>query len=163
MISTLIFKEKAYQLEEIIIIDNGKGHNTVKKRKAPKTAFKKGVVNNPTGRPKKACLELQVAKEINKDWVNSKIASMLRRPMAELVEIAKDVDYESIDCLFAKIIVIGWKTGSHSHLTFLLDRLIGKVKDQVDISMPEPYIVESVGGDKRIECGMKTLEAEIIT
>jgi hypothetical protein len=86
--------------------------------------------------------------------------------MSEIILIAKDIDYESIDCLFAKIIHVGWSTGSHSHMTFLLDRLIGKVKDEVDISLPEPYVVESADGSRKIECGMiatgKTIDAELV-
>jgi signal recognition particle subunit SEC65 len=124
--------------------------------------FVKGKVTNPKGRPR-IPKEIAVVKVMSKQMVETAISLMLNKKVTELEAILKDKSRPTLDHFIGRIIMKGIVEGDHQRLEFLFQRVIGRVKDQIDISMPEPYIVESVGGDKRIECGMKTLEAEIIT
>lgn len=115
--------------------------------------FLPGVVTNVKGRPKQS-IELEVMKELSRDFVEIKIIEFLRKSFFELTEILQDYEKESIDHMLAAIILAGIRHGSYAHLNFLFDRVIGQVQKKVEPKVPKPFIIEGLNGE-RIELGMK--------
>ena len=120
-------------------------------------AFKKGENNNPKGRPRIPD-EILFARSLNKSFVEVKITELLRKSVKELEQLLKDKDKESIDHFIGRIILIGIVKGDPTRLNFLFDRVIGRVTEKIDVKVPKPFLIESLDGDKTVECGMKLEE-----
>lgn len=118
--------------------------------------FKKGQSGNPKGRQKKPP-EIAFAQKLSREFVQLRLTHFLRLPLDELQDVLKDKKRESVDHFIARIIVMGIIKGDHIRLNFMFDRLIGKVTEKVEISKPEPFIIEGVNGE-RIEMGVKDLK-----
>jgi hypothetical protein len=118
--------------------------------------FKKGQVSNPNGRAKKPP-EVAFAQKLSREFVQLRLTHFLRMPLDQLKKTLEDETNESVDHFIARIIVMGIIKGDHIRLNFMFDRLIGKVTEKVEISKPEPFIIEGVNGE-RIEMGVKDLK-----
>ena len=107
----------------------------------------------PPGR-KPAPPELLIAKKINKEFVQGKLTEMLRKPFGDLKNLLQDNDHlETIDIWLAKIIVMGITQGDHVRLNFMFDRLIGKVTEVKEVKVSQPFMIESLDGNKTITLG----------
>jgi hypothetical protein len=76
---------------------------------------------------------------LTKDKVKSTFSRMALKPMTEIEEIVKlkndkDRGRPALEVMVAAIIGKAVQQGDHMRLQFLLDRTIGKVKDEIDIS-----------------------------
>lgn len=79
---------------------------------------------------------------------------MLRKPFGDLKDILQDNDHlETIDIWLAKIIVMGITQGDHVRLNFMFDRLIGKVTEVKEVKVSQPFMIESLDGNKTITLG----------
>ena len=115
--------------------------------------FKKGQSGNPKGRKKKPD-EVAFAQKLSKEFVQLRLTHFLRMPLDELEATLKDKTKESIDHFICRIIVMGIIKGDHIRLNFMFDRLIGKVKEHVEHTIPEPFIIEGFKGEK-VTLGIK--------
>ena len=113
--------------------------------------FKKGNKRGP-GRPKMP-VELIMMKQLSKDGVKTLLNKFLDWPLSELQAYLKDNSNPVLEYYIAKLLYNGIVTGDVKALSFLFDRLIGKVVDKVEISKPKPTIIELIGGDKKIILG----------
>jgi hypothetical protein len=136
-------------INETLLYDNKdvkKDNKKTSKKKSTSTK-KKGPLTVKTSP------ELKLAKKINKEFVREKLTSMLRKPMFELAEIAKDDLASGMDAWLAKIITIGVQHGDHARLNFMFDRIIGKVTEVKEIQIAKPFMIESHDGSKTITLG----------
>jgi hypothetical protein len=66
----------------------------------------------------------------------------------EIEAYIKQPDVSSIFGIVGQIIIAAHKGADHTRLTMLLDRLIGKVTDKIQHSLPKPAIIEKLDGTK---------------
>jgi hypothetical protein len=79
--------------------------------------------------------DLKQARAYSKAEVQASLSRFLRMNIDELKAAVLDPRRPVIDHLVGSICVKGIKHGDHARLNFLLDRLIGKVKDEDDATL----------------------------
>ena len=95
--------------------------------------YKKGQTGNPNGRPR-VPEEVVAARKWDKKQVEQTLEKFLDWPLKDLAEHLNDKAIPVIEALIGKILIEGIKKGDHTRMDFLLNRLIGKVKDDVNIT-----------------------------
>ena len=125
------------------------------KKKVVGRPFKKGKPGGP-GRPPLAP-ELKGIPKLTKEQVEACIAKYQWMSLDELEVALKDPKRSMLEHMVMSIIHKAVKHGDQNRLEFLFNRTIGKVKDQVEVSLPEPTFVKRLNGEV-IELG-----AEMIT
>ena len=73
-----------------------------------------------------------------------RLAKMTR---AELRKIVEDPESNMLDIMIASIMAKAAAEGDPNRLGMLLDRAIGRVKEQVQIDMPMPTIIRRPNGE----------------
>lgn len=120
--------------------------------------FKPGQSGNPNGRPKIPS-DIRELRKINQSSVEVLLNKYLHMKFPELKQMIEAQDAEASDMLVATVIYKGITKGDHYRLNFLLDRLIGKVTDKVEVKLPVPTIIERPNG-MRVELGAKLEDEE---
>jgi hypothetical protein len=110
----------------------------------PKKLFEKGNPGGP-GRPKKDPLVKKAAK-MTRNEVEECLVRYLRHSVSELKELIKNDKLTTIEMLVARIIYQGIRTGDQQKLNFLLERIVGKVKDQIEHNIIRPTVIERLDG-----------------
>lgn len=129
---------------------NTKGNHSQLKK------WKKGQSGNPEGR-KKLPDDLQEAKnKYPKHVIQAMLAQCLDKKVVELEEILKDKNNKVIDHLVGRIALFGILKGDPQRFEFILSRMIGKVTEEQEIKIIEPFIIESYDKKKKVTCGVKT-------
>ena len=117
-----------------------------KKGKAPNcgkdTRIKKGEVRNPLGggahNP-----EIKKLRNLTRAQVVEVGSLVLEKNMPELKRIWHSKTESSLKCWFAGVAYMAVTTGNSTHYNALLDRVIGKVKDEIkleaDVKVREKY------------------------
>jgi hypothetical protein len=98
----------------------------------PSTMFKKGQASNPNSGRKPTSPEMKEARKINRAIFEEVLNKYLYVPVYELEEFLIDKNNLSLDSLVVSILNEAIKKGDQVRLNFVLDRLLGKVKDVVD-------------------------------
>ncbi len=98
----------------------------------PNTMFKKGQASNPNSGRKPTSPEMKEARKINRAIFEEVLNKYLYVPVYELEEFLIDKNNLSLDSLVVSILNEAIKKGDQVRLNFVLDRLLGKVKDVVD-------------------------------
>jgi hypothetical protein len=88
--------------------------------------FKKGQSGNPRGKPKQL---------LTKADVETLFQKFAKKTKFELQEVIDDPKATMIEIMVASVMVRTVKDGDASRLQFLLDRAVGKVKDEIDLGM----------------------------
>lgn len=109
-------------------------------------AFKPGQSGNPSGRPKnppelKDCTPLDIKLLIWKLW-------KLKRD--ELHAFIQDPNTTAGQLHVAAVLAKGIKEGDQQRLDYLLNRLVGKVKEEVEITQTKPFIVRHLNGSQTV-------------
>lgn len=73
--------------------------------------------------------DLRQARKINKTEVERVLNKYLSAPFGELQAQLKDPNNSTLEVLVMSVLITAIKRGDHDRLNFVLDRLIGKVKD----------------------------------
>lgn len=114
--------------------------------KKPANAFPVGnKLSN--GRPKKDPLIKKAAK-FTRTSIEALLTQFLYLNMDELNAVIEDAKRPTIDHFVAKILQIGIKTGDQQKLNFLLERIIGKVRDQIEHTVVRPTIIRRLDGSE---------------
>ena len=117
--------------------------------------WKKGQSGNPSG-SKKLPEDLKEAKsKYSKQVIKALLAQCLDKKVTELEEILKDKNNKVIDHLIGRIALLGIVKGDQARLSFILDRMIGKVTEEQEVKIIEPFIIESFDKKKKVTCGVK--------
>lgn len=90
--------------------------------------FEKGIGGNPRG---SSALSREVgnARKLNQVMVTEILNRFVTMSLEDVVAFAQNKTNPAMEVLVASILVHGIKNGDQNRLTFLLDRLIGKVKE----------------------------------
>ena len=112
-------------------------YGRVKKGKSlnPKTQFKKGQKPPPTSGRKPTSPEMKAARQINRAVIEEILNHYCYMSVIELANVIKDTSRETIDVLVARILFEAIKKGDQVRLAFVLDRLLGKPKESVDLNV----------------------------
>lgn len=84
--------------------------------------------------------------------------------MIKLQELLQDKTRTVLEHAIGRIFLVAIKEGDYRRLDAMLDRLIGKVKEQVEVSVPKPYIVENIETNQAVLLGSKapTIEGVVV-
>lgn len=123
-----------------------------------KTQFKKGQGSaNPFGRPLLP-KELKEAKKLNRAGMELAFNLHISSTQEALEEFVKDKSNKVLDLIIASMLLKAIKEGDHYRLNFLLDRLIGKVKDEVEVIGAKPTIIQLLNNKGQIILGSENDE-----
>ena len=120
---------------------------------------------NPNPKPGKVFVKGQVANPLgagahNKDV--KAIKSLTREQLAEigshivmgnvekLREIIRDQESSALKVLICSAIIKGIQSGNFMVMDAILNRVVGKVKDELEVKLPRPTIIEHLNGDKTV-------------
>jgi hypothetical protein len=117
----------------------------------PATRWKPGQSGNPKGRDPGVIL--------SKDEIRRVFTKYLQMPKEELEKVIKDKKAPTLDHMIASSIQSCIEAGEFHKLDGLLSRIIGKVKEELEVSTPKPYVIETTNGN-HIEMGAQIIEAE---
>lgn len=112
-------------------------------------AFKKGQSGNPGGRVKLP-EDVKEARKLNQAEAVRLLNKFNTWTIKELSNFCKDENSTALELMVARIILKGIKDGTPTNLNFVFDRLIGKVKDQVEHSFPKPTVIKTLDGGQII-------------
>src|SRR4051794_6724754 len=109
--------------------------------------FKPGKSGNPGGRPK---LDPDVKKlrELTKEQFKELATILLHGTQEDLQHLLDKPDTSMLTQWLARVAMVGSERGDYSTLDNLLNRLIGKVKDEVEVSLPKPTIIKRFNGEE---------------
>ena len=108
--------------------------------------------------------ELKKARKLTKTKAAALFEIFMHKSVTELDKICKDPKTTVLEAMIARVAQQAIRDGDQRRLDFMLDRTIGKVKEQLEVKLPKPMIVENLEGPKTL-LGAKegdTLDAEVL-
>lgn len=119
-------------------------------RRPPKEhQFCVGKSGNPGGRPKTPDDVLKARKLTRLEFERT-ANRMLFYSKAELKAALDRPECSMVEAIVGSLIVKAVQAGDPVRLTMLLDRLIGKVKDEVEVAVPHPVVIRRLNGEELI-------------
>lgn len=109
--------------------------------------FQKGQVANPGGR-RKLPDDIKEARKVTQDELERSINRAVFSTRAELAALVKDPGTRMLDVMVASIVAQASQKGDQQRLDFLLNRMIGKVKDRIEVKPQEPFIITRASGEQ---------------
>lgn len=107
--------------------------------------FEAGNPGGP-GRPK-IPEDLKMARRLNKLELEKLLNKFLFMTPDEMTQRIQSSDVTAIEAMIGSIIIKAVKDGDQQRLNFILERLIGKVKDQIDLTVVKPFIIKRPNGE----------------
>lgn len=129
-----------------------------RERMSKKTQFKPGISGNPNGRPRLP-EELKAARKLTRVQLEILINRYLSMSAAEMMVVAEDPCTPVLDLMIASIIKRAVVNGDQLRLDFILNRIVGKVIDNVEISYPKPTVIKRRDGSE-VELGSELEKLE---
>ena len=108
-----------------------------------------GVSPNPSGRTPTP-QALKDAKRLNKTNFEEIINKYLWAPLADLEAAVEDKQLATIESWMVAIMLKGRTTGDWGGYEWIAQRLLGKVKDQLEVTQPKPFIVKHTDGTQTV-------------
>ena len=115
--------------------------------------FKKGQSGNPGGRVKMP-EELKKARRMNTVACQEIMDRLIKMPLSKIKELMQNPESTAFELMLGKIVAEAIAKGDHMRLSFILDRLIGKVTDKVVVDAPKPLIMKLIGEDAVLAIGV---------
>jgi hypothetical protein len=109
----------------------------------PGTRFRKGQSGNKSGRPKDL---------LTRDKVKQVVSKYLDLPSDQIKILIEENKIPALDMIIVKMIDKGMEYGDCGRWNGLLDRCVGRVKDELEVTTPKPYIIRRRDGTE-IEMG----------
>lgn len=100
------------------------------------TKFVKGQSGNPNGRPHLPA-DLVELKKLTQAQFQRLLFKFVNTPVAELKALLADPKTPLLELMIGKVVVKAISDGDYKRLDFLLDRMIGKVKEQIQVTESE--------------------------
>lgn len=120
-----------------------------------KTFWKKGQSGNPAGRVKLP-EEVKQAKKLNRVSMEAALNKFLGWETQQLADFLDNKKNPVLEMIVARILIEAMKKGDQMRLNFLFDRLIGKVQDKIEHTLPKPTVVKLFGEDAALVLGSDT-------
>lgn len=115
-------------------------------RKANKTSFKPGTSGNPGGRPELP-EDIKEARKLNQVTLERTLNGYLFRPFDEVAALRGDGKLDVLSRITVSWIIKA-EQGSVPHLNALLERLIGRVTDSIEVRTPTPFVITRATGEQ---------------
>jgi hypothetical protein len=131
----------------------------------PKNTFKKGDPKiNRKGPPRKPDDLKRADESLSNSILEAKIRKFLAMDRNELQEIIKNTKSSMIDVTLCSIIGKAATGADERRLDWVITRLLGKVKNEFEIKLPTPYVIENIETGKSHLLGAKedTIDVEVI-
>jgi hypothetical protein len=119
-----------------------------KSRKTGGKDFKPGNPGGP-GRPELPPA-LKEARRLNKTEFELVVNKYLWCSLEELEKLAKEKSLPVMEAWIVSIMARGVSTGDWGGNEWIAQRLMGKVKDQVELTMPKPFVVRHLDGSATV-------------
>ena len=103
------------------------------KGQIPKHAFKKGQSGNPSGRPKLP-KDIVEGRKLNQIEVVRIFNEFSNYSAAQMRDLLNNPETKAFELLIGKIMFEAIKHGDHQRMNFILDRMVGKVVDRMDVT-----------------------------
>lgn len=110
--------------------------------------FKPGNPGGP-GRPEVPA-PLKEARRLNKTEFELVVNKYLWCSLDELQRLAKDKSLPVMEAWIVSIMARGVSTGDWGGNEWIAQRLMGKVKDQVEVTMPKPFVIHNLDGTQTV-------------
>lgn len=121
--------------------------------------FKPGTVNNPKGRPK-VPEDIKESKKLNQYELELIMNRLLNLKPAELAAEIKSGELSMKEITVANVIQKAAALADHHRLEFILNRIIGKVKEQVEINSHPNLTAIEISKDGNVFQGGKPIEGD---
>lgn len=116
--------------------------------------YKKGESGNPSGRPKLSA-EDKVLKQLTKAQFTEIANLIVQGNWTELNSIERDAESSVLKKLICKALMSAYERGDWSTVDRFLDRVIGKVKDEVEATVMTTTFERLDGSAERYSIGPK--------
>lgn len=116
--------------------------------------FQKGQSGNPEG-ARRHNQEVKVLRRLTHGELAHVATTLLKKKKEGVDQIADDPEASALAVWIARIIQTGADAGNGAKLDTILNRLIGKVSDKVDLTVKRPYADMSI---EQIQAEVKELE-----
>lgn len=103
-----------------------------------------GQSGNPSGRPN-LDPELRKLRELTKEQFKELATLLLSGTQEDLAELLAKPDTSMLTTWMIRVILTGAENGDYAKLDSLMNRLVGKVKDEMELTLPKPTIIEYEG------------------
>jgi hypothetical protein len=119
--------------------------------------FEKG--DERAGRPRLPG-DVREARKFTSGEVQRVLTEFMHMTPTELAERLTSGDATMLEGFIGSIMQRGIKDGCPTRLNFLFERTIGKVKDQLEVSLPKPFVITDVDGNPKATLGSKVEKEE---
>ena len=119
--------------------------------------FKPGQSGNPAGYPGLP-KDIRDARKLGQIELERTVNRLIYMTSDELTAVITDTSVPMFDKILAQILCQASDKGDQARLDFILNRVVGKVQDRVEVTTPKPFIIERRDGSQ-IELGAK-IESE---
>lgn len=102
--------------------------------------------------------DIREARKLNKIEIERILNEYLMSPIGELQSALRDPMKSTIEVLVISVLLTAIKRGDHDRLNFVLDRLIGKVKDNVDVTIRKSFHEQCVDFIESVEAKFQRVE-----
>jgi hypothetical protein len=98
------------------------------------TSVKKGQILNPKGRPVGTKIVPDEVKKYNSVIIADTISKYITMDLLQLNDVIKNPNLPVLDIFIARILATGVQKSDQAKLNFIFERMVGKVKDHVDVT-----------------------------
>jgi hypothetical protein len=127
--------------------ENRKGSGLGKSPGSRATQFKPGQSGNPGGAPSLPP-EVKEARRLNQKELELSLNRWLFATQADMERAADDPSTAMIDRVVISLLQAATKNGCPTRLELLMNRLVGKVMDRIEVKPAQPFIINKSDGTK---------------
>jgi hypothetical protein len=120
-----------------------------KGRKTGGRDWKPGETGNPNGSPGLP-KDLREARKLNQMELERTVNRFLFMTPTELAAVTGDPTTTMFDRFVARIITLGETEGDERRLEFILQRIVGKVQDRIEVKTPIPFVIRRRTGEELV-------------
>lgn len=115
----------------------------------PEKRFKPGQSGNPSGRPKVPA-DILEARKMNQAELERIINKYLYMDKDAVREAIQAPGTPMMELMVASIVAQAAQKGDHQRLDFVLNRFVGKVKDQLEVKNVTPFVIRHADGSQTV-------------